>query len=249
MWHEANEGRMPLTMEFLTDYDIATASIHAKNTWTLGPFVDPGHRRDIDPDPMWQLKANDGTEFVIKSTSSTLPNWYMEVGALQDPTQTGYLSLMLKASNAQTTNATGIKWTVLYEHQTTPVALDQYTFTNVADPTVILGIQNVFRVGGLSPMEKSLMTDAKYGKMLLTGSTGTDTYIIQNEGYQLQTTQWNLYGVHTNGVYETLPMTMYDTVQNMTDTSTYEFEIRPYNSTLDSASSTSGVLQVDAVNM
>ena len=113
-----------------------SASIHNKNTWTLGPFVDPGHRRDIDPDPMWQLKANDGTEFVIKSTSSILPNWYMEVGALQDPNQVDYLSLMLKASNAQTTNATGIKWTVLYEQQTTPVALDQYTFTNVADPTV-----------------------------------------------------------------------------------------------------------------
>ena len=39
--------------------------------------------------------------------------------------------------------------------------------------------------------------------------------------------------MHTNGVYETLPMTMYDTVMNLADTSTYEFEIRPYDEDVD----------------
>ena len=48
VWYLANQGRMPLSIEFLTNYDIATASMHSKNLWTLGPFVDPGHRRDLD---------------------------------------------------------------------------------------------------------------------------------------------------------------------------------------------------------
>ena len=154
----------------------------------------------------------------------------------------------MKSSASQTTNSSGIKWTVLYEHQTTPVSLDQYTFTNVADPSITLGISNVFRVGGNGAMDKSLMTDAKYGKMTLTGSSGSDTYIIQNEGYQLQTTPWNIYGVHTNGVYETLPMTMYNSVQNVGDTSIYEFEMRPYDEAIDNIATSIPVSDVTIIS-
>lgn len=228
-------------------YTAAHMMIYGKSRWKIGTFSDPGHRRNLSVDPLTALQLNDGTEFVIKSTSSTLANWYLEVGPLQDASQTGFLSLMMKSSNAQTSNSTGIKWTVLYEHQTQPVALDTYTFTNVADPTVVLGVTNVYRVGGSDVRSKDFMTDGKYGKMQLSGTAGSDVFVIQNETYQLQTTEWNLYGVHTNGVYETLPMTFYETVQNMADTSTYQFQIRPYDATVDDP--VGGVVPISSVPM
>ena len=47
-----------------------------------------------------------------------------------------------------------------------------------------------------------------------------------------------------DGVYESLPLTMYDTIHDIADPSTYEFEIRPYDDFIDGRH-----VVVDAVDM
>ena len=122
-----------------------------------------------------QLKANDGTEFVIQQTD--YPDFFMEqretmVDANGVVYSSGYenASLMLYQSNAQTTNNSGIKWTCTYTELT-----DTYTFTNVMDNSVKLGLQNSWYVTLSGNTNMNLITNTQ---LTLTPTGAQDEYTI-----------------------------------------------------------------------
>jgi hypothetical protein len=122
-----------------------------------------------------QLKANDGTEFVIQQTE--YPGFFMEqrdtmVDINGVVYSSGYenASLMLYQSNGQTTNSSGIKWTCTYTEST-----DTYTFTNVMDNSVKLGLQNSWYVTLSGNTNMNLITNTQ---LTLAPTGAQDEYTI-----------------------------------------------------------------------
>ena len=122
-----------------------------------------------------QLKANDGTEFVIQQ--SEYPDFFMEqrdtmVDINGVVYSSGYenASLMLYQSNGQTTNSSGIKWTCTYTEST-----DTYTFTNVMDNSVKLGLQNSWYVTLTGNTNMNLITNTQ---LTLAPTGAQDEYTI-----------------------------------------------------------------------
>ena len=220
----------------VTGYTATNQMTFNKARWTINIFTDPGHRRDLS-NPMWQLQANDGTEFVIQQ--SDYPQFDMEqrdnrVDA-SGVEHSGYenASLLLYQSNTQVSNTSGIKWTCTYTSSS-----DSYEFINVMDPMVKLGYKNSWYVTGSGNTNMNLITNTE----LSLTSTGTeDEYTItQVIGADLTPAGVNvtMASIHHDLSYETIggvstvtgvPMTWFE-FPNMVHA---KFTMRPYDEHLD----------------
>lgn len=125
--------------------------------------------------PPLQLKANDGTEFVIQQ--SQYPGFYMEQRDKRTDTTGAEItgsyenaSLLLFQSNAQVLNSSGIKWTCTYTSST-----DTYEFINVKDNAVKLGLQNSWYITGSGNTNMSSITNTQ---LSLTSTGAQDEYTI-----------------------------------------------------------------------
>ena len=125
--------------------------------------------------PPLQLKANDGTEFVIQQTD--YPGFYMEQRDKRTDATGAEItgsyenaSLLLFQSDAQVSNSSGIKWTCTYTSST-----DTYEFTNVKDTAVKLGLQNSWYVTGAGNTNMNIITNTQIS---LTATGAQDEYTI-----------------------------------------------------------------------
>ena len=199
-------------------------------------------------DPMRFLKANDGTEFVIQQ--SAYPRFYMEqrgqrvdaAGVYTDGFENA--SLLLLDSNSQQINTSGIKWTCTYSSPN-----DDYIFINVKDPSVKLGLNNIWYVTeSYGNTNMNLITNTA---LTLTSTGAADEYTITQvigTGLAGAGTIVTLASIHYDKSYETIggqvevtavPMTWLQTLP--TDAGFTKFIIRPYNEMVDNMNPFAGV--------
>ena len=167
VWYLSNSGRMPLAIETSVTYSLPDLAFNPKFRWKFFNFVDidPGHRRVIEPDPMWQLKANGNTHFVIQQPD--VPDYYMEQQDRPDAAD-DYAAIILKGSVAQTSNNTGISWRAIYN-----ATSDTYEFRNWKNTNVSIGFYNIWYVTGAGNTNMNINSNVD---VKLTSTGETDEY-------------------------------------------------------------------------
>lgn len=235
-----------ITTEYLKQRDPAKISILWVNTATKNDNIDlclwaflpdvsmrRGEINQSNYNIYTQFQQNNTDNFII--TQPGYLDFYMEQQDIA--TANDYAAIILKNSVAQTSNSSGIAWKIIYN-----TTNQNYQFQNVLDPTIYLGLNNIWYVTGAGNINMDNITDTN---VLIEATGEPDEYYIK------QAIPAGVYpiGIYPNGVTVTLARVTHthdnavDTSGNFTswsmtwyefpDLSRAKFIIRKYDDTID----------------